>query len=66
MENKYIDFKIAPYCLAHLLLALSQSDITDFTITLEDSDLHIRISEEHLMKIVYKVVGTDGVARNEN
>ena len=38
-EETYIRFYFAPYCMAHLLLALETSNIRDYTITLCDDNL---------------------------
>lgn len=53
MDDKFIDFSIAPYCLAQLLLALYNSGLRDFAITLEDNDLHVRINKRLVENVVY-------------
>ena len=52
-EERYIDFGIAQYALAKVLWALWQNDIMEYWITLEDSDLHVRIKESYLERILY-------------
>lgn len=54
MENEYIDFTVAPYALAHVLNALNICKIYNYAVTLEDNDLHIRISVEEVLNSVYK------------
>lgn len=53
MEEQYIDFIIAPYCLAKLLWALDLNKIYLFYITQVDDDLMVRIPKSYLEKIVY-------------
>jgi len=53
MEEKYIDFIIAPYCLAKLLWTLELNKIEIFYITQVDNDLMVRIPKSHLQKIIY-------------
>lgn len=55
MENEYINFKITPYALAHVLNALNICKIYNYIITLEDDDLVIRIQKKEIKKIVYKI-----------
>lgn len=54
MKNEYIDFTVAPYALAHVLNALDICEIYNYAVTLEDNDLHIRISVKELKNSVYK------------
>ena len=54
MENEYIDFTVAPYALAHVLKALYICKIYNYAVTLENNDLHIRISVKELKNSVYK------------
>lgn len=51
--EEIISFKIAPYSLANILLALNISGINDFAITKEDDDLVIRIRRKTLENAVY-------------
>ncbi len=52
--EEIISFKITPYSLANILLALNISGINDFAITKEDDDLVIRIKRKTLENAVYK------------
>jgi len=56
-EETYIRFYFAPYCMAHLLLALETSNIKDYTITLCDDNLLLSIPKSHLERIVYPPKG---------
>ena len=64
--DSYIDFKVASYCLPKLFLALDSSGIKEFAITQEDNDLHIRISKNLLVKLVYPEHTKGEITQNGN
>ena len=54
MKNDIIDFIIAPYALADILLALNTCGVKKFAVTKEDRDLHIRVERRELSEAAYK------------
>ena len=56
MENKYIDFTVAPYALTSVLLALSNNGVHTLAVTKEDNQLLIRIDNEVLHEAVYGII----------
>lgn len=53
MKNDIIDFAIAPYALADILLALNTCGVKNFAVTKEDGGLHIRVERRELSEVVY-------------
>ena len=54
-DKEYIDFPVSPYALPDVLLALDNEGITQYWVTKEDNDLHIRIEKDYLIEKVYKI-----------
>lgn len=59
-EETYIDFLVSDYSLPRVLYALDNNGVKDFAVTLEDNDLHIRISKSHLQKVIYPELKVSG------
>lgn len=53
LEDKFISFTVAPYCLPKLLLALYQNNIFDFSMTKQNNDLCVSVSVDNLERLVY-------------
>lgn len=53
MKNDIIDFAIAPYALADILLALNICGVKKFAVTKEEEILHIRVERRELSEVVY-------------
>lgn len=55
MEEEIVDFVIAPYALADVILALHNSGVREIYVTMNDDDIVIRIPKDKLEKAVYDI-----------
>ena len=55
MEEEIVDFIVAPYALADVLLALHNSGVREIYVTMSDDDIVIRIPKDRLEKAVYDI-----------
>lgn len=54
-EEEIVDFVVAPYALADVLLALHNDEVKEIYVTKSDNDIIIRIPKERLEKSVYHI-----------
>lgn len=64
IEDKFISFTVAPYCLPKLLLSFYQNKIFDFSITQQDNDLCVSVGIANLERVVYPLNKRKGRIRN--
>lgn len=54
-KEEIVDFVVAPYALADVLLALHNDGVKEIYVTKSDNDIIVRISKERLEKSVYHI-----------